>query len=245
MSNAIIEITQRLRSCIGFNIHWKIGYLAKTHSLFVGNYKELCRHLERHSTQESLLIYWGPANKSKSESEMDELSRLFHNYMASAKTMVDHSRVTCRELLRGKALSKYEEKAKQNFQEDTFSQFIQNLRNFVQHQSHPPILVVADLKNNRIGYQMDARSMAAWSGWNSKAQIYIKSLNGKVYIQDIVSTYTDKVVNFNIELIEYLKEENKPELDALFRINDELAEFCKKSGIPLTEEQWREYDRKK
>ena len=86
--------------------------------------------------------------------------------------------------------------------------------------------------------------MKDWSGWNSRAIIYIRTLSEDIYIEDIVNEYNRKIGIFNNWLVGYLQDENKEKLDELHKINSELLEHCKKEGIPLTEKEWIEYDKK-
>lgn len=158
------DIQKRMRSSKGFEAYCKISTLMKTARIFLRNNEELTIHLRKHSTSQSLVTYWGPAKKSLQDSEFDELIRLVHNYFAAVKTMVDHSRVSCRALLMGKALKAYEMKAESEFGDDPFCNFVQNLRNYIQHCSHPAFSVQVDNVARRIGYQVSLQEIVEWSG---------------------------------------------------------------------------------
>ena len=120
MNNPIAEISERMRKCDGHDIYWTIGSLVQTNNIIIKNSEELFKLLLEHSGQQALMKYWGPTRQSKQDAAFTELVRLTHNYFASAKTLVDHSRVISRKILRGRSFSDYESRVKSHFTEDPF-----------------------------------------------------------------------------------------------------------------------------
>jgi len=60
-----------------------------------------------------------------------EIVCLLHNYLASAKTLIDHTRILVEELYKNTDFwAEYEARKKETFIDSPLAQFVQNLRNY-------------------------------------------------------------------------------------------------------------------
>lgn len=61
--------------------------------VFNGNFNELQEYLEHLKTPNEPLVKYSYNKRENIEALIDESSRLFHNFLSSAKSLVDHTRV--------------------------------------------------------------------------------------------------------------------------------------------------------
>ena len=67
-----------------------------------------------------------------------EVNRLFHNFLSSAKTLIEHTRIFMDTHFKNTSVNKeYTHKIKMEFSQDDLSRFIQDLRNYMLHQGLP------------------------------------------------------------------------------------------------------------
>ena len=62
-------------------------------SIFEGNFKELSKVLLHFENLKNALELMDQENSEATEEYHNEISRLMHNFFASAKTLIDHTRI--------------------------------------------------------------------------------------------------------------------------------------------------------
>ncbi len=124
-----------------------------------------------------------------------------HNYVASAVSLVDHSR----NLYEGR-LNKsiqpfpdYEERVKREFKRDPLARFVICLRQYCQHYKAPGISVLMTYSGERLvrKVQLPRDSLLTFTGWNSEAKAYLSTIEDGVDIQQVATIYHDKVMAFH------------------------------------------------
>ena len=124
-----------------------------------------------------------------------------HNYVASAQSLVDHSRN-----LYGGKLNKsvqqfpdYKERIKKEFACDPLARFVICLRQYCQHYKAPSIGVLTTNPDGRLArkVQLPLSSLLTFDGWNSEAKAYLRTIEGGVNIQQVATTYHDRVMTFH------------------------------------------------
>jgi hypothetical protein len=106
--------------------------------VFEGNYVWLVRALDHFGREEVLMRLWSEDNRAKLASFIDEVTRLLHNFLAGAKSLVDHTRVFTDDMYEGHAFKKvYQDKVDRDLKHSPIVCFVQNLRNYVLHKQLP------------------------------------------------------------------------------------------------------------
>lgn len=124
-----------------------------------------------------------------------------HNYVASAQSLVDHSR----NLYEGKINKSiqpfpgYSERVKKEFSADPLARFVICLRQYCQHYKAPNIGVRTTNPDGRFvrKVQLPLSSLLTFKGWNSEAKVYLSTIEDSVDIQQVATTYHDRVMAFH------------------------------------------------
>ncbi len=182
---------------------WKIMARIHTHSIsyhvFNGNYEELSRALKAYHDPEFGLTLWEVKNTAKLDLFQKEIIRLVHNYVASAKSLVEHTRNFVREHYSNSKFEKeYLSKVNETFH-DPFSEFVIKLRDFTLHNGLPTIFSDLHLERGRpveFRILLDVISLRKWKRWSRKSKEYLKTLRPQVELDLVVEEYKSKVAEF-------------------------------------------------
>ena len=119
----------KLQASPEMEIYRNLQALSASYGVFNGNYGELRRYLEHlNDPKESLFIY-SSEQRENLELLLEETSRLFHNFLASAKLLVDHTRVIVNRLYSNQEfIKKYQEKLDRDIANNPIQKFVHKLR---------------------------------------------------------------------------------------------------------------------
>jgi hypothetical protein len=176
----------------------KIHLLWNTHYVFYANDKQLKQNLAAFKEPGRAIAIW----HDHDQLIMYQLHivRLLHNYLASAKTLVDHTRILAEELYKGTEFwTEYEAKKKESFIEVPLVQFIQNLRNYTLHKALPfttATMILAEEPGFDCFINLNLEQLCLWDGWSKKAREYLDNANSEVRLDEIINEYTAIVKDF-------------------------------------------------
>lgn len=232
------KLRKDIESSDGWGVYWKIMSLWASHRIFKVNEQELMRLLAKHADfHGSLKPFGGTGDQDTWEVEYQECVRLLHNYVAAAKSLVDHTRNVARAVLKAKGLDAYQSRVDTTFKDEPLSRFVQDLRNYVQHQANPVLMKTVEFQEMRSGMQLSIKHIQGWSGWSAKAFSFISSCKDKIYIHDIVIRYSALVDGFQSWVVDHCRQANEVVLADLHAREQRWADFCKSQGIPHTKEE--------
>ena len=240
--NDYIILSDAFRSTKGYAVYMHIQSISISFGIFLGNEQELMRKLWEHADFSSLRKFDGMGNQAQLDVEFREIIRLVHNYATSVMSLVDHTRRIARKLLRDKHLDVYQGQVDLNFTKDSLTGFIQDLRNYLLHFTHPPIsrVIRCELKHIRsIGIELATNDLLKWDGWSKRSMDFLKCHEEGIELASVVTEYGEKVHAFWRWLDEHIRVACKRDLDELWAKHDEWAGFCKEHGIPTTDEEFR------
>lgn len=137
-----------------------------------------------------------------------EITRLVHNFVASAKTLVEHTRNFMKEhYLNTSIYSKYIDQIKLDFGNEPVIKFVEDLRNFLLHNGLPPSEMYLEFKSNpntsngegstKTGIRLKTKELLKWKGWTALAKRYLENSNNFIDIHNFASDYEKKVINFH------------------------------------------------
>ncbi len=122
-----------------------------------------------------------------------EVLRLVHNFLASAKTLVDHTRVLTTELYTHTPFKdEYQAKIKELFAEAPLPRFLLGLRNWMLHKGTVPLAVVStfegiDSSASRLVLKLADLKM--WDGWDSFAKSFLLETSSDIELKVVVRSY--------------------------------------------------------
>jgi hypothetical protein len=230
-----IKRIEHLRKLIDSSEGWKIR--SKTRNLeisyyiFMTNYNQLKNSLELFDRKEVSSKIWAIKNRDKLERFQIEVIRLFHNYLASVKSLVDHTNVMIDELYgNNEFLSEYNSKKKEVFINSPLSRFTQDLRNYILHKGIPLMLARKsfDGSNETNSILIDLASLKAWNGWKKEAKAYLDSAKGDINLREIIVAYGSLVIDFYKWFLERQEEIHKEEFGQLGELIKEYNKISRK-----------------
>lgn len=173
-------------------------------------------------------------NKEAGQQAHRELSRHVHNFVASAKTLVDHTRVFVEEHYADTpVLSSYRDQITSTFANDPVSKFVHDLRNYMLHKglpnSHMFMFFEQDPKNPKrgaeitTGIRLDTASLLEWSSWTAPAKQYIEQAGEHINIHQFAEEYLVRVNRFHSWLEAIFHEHHAADLAHLAKLQELYA----------------------
>ena len=174
-------------------------------SLFRRNHDELRLFLACLAAPRNGYSMLGVENRWLVHEAMLEVTCLLHNFVAAAKSLVDHSRVVYRDLYEPRgAIPEYQAEVDRRFKHDPLSKFIAGLREMSQHQRLPNVTTEFHFENQAPGggtafetrLQLKVADLLRYSGWTTPARHYLESADKTIDIAAVTRDYWDHVVAF-------------------------------------------------
>lgn len=196
--------------------------------VFGGNFRQLAELVDLIQSPE---FYLKQAPDNKSEELQAELIRLFHNYLAAAKSLVDHTRAYVEQWHAGDDFHlKYQEKIKSSFVDSSVSKMTLDLRNYLMHRGLPPSTIrksfeIGANKPLEIKILFRTSSMTGWKGWSSKSKEYMEKHGTHFELKSLVAEYQNLVSSFYKWFSAELHEMHKNELEQLESLKRKIIEF--------------------
>ncbi len=194
-----IALMRQIEATEGSKILQRIKIHAISYHIFKGNYEELRRVLEKYHDPSFAIPLWDMKNRPMLDLFQKEIVRMLHNYVASEKTLIEHTRKFVRAHYSGMELEReYEAKVKEIFS-NPFCTFIEDLRDFILHNGLP--LTSASFhfeKDKPLEFQikLEVASLRSWGGWDAKAKKFLETLGKDVVLDDLVNRYGSLVTGF-------------------------------------------------
>jgi len=182
-------------------------------------------------------------NRDAGEQAHRELSRHIHNFTASAKTLVDHTRVFIEENYKGTPLEeRYCCEIKNTFSDNPVSKFVHDLRNYLVHRGLPNSEMFLQISRNEddasgghsltTGIRFKSSSLLEWSGWTSSAVKFIHDSGEFVDIHDFAENYLTTALRFQGWLDSLLQDFHATELNELRELQDLYLSISQVSEQP-------------
>jgi hypothetical protein len=186
-----------------------------------------------------MLKLWGLRNRRKLETVINETLRLLHNYLASAKSLVDQTRVVIRTWYKEtEFLKEYEAQIISRFGNNPMTGFIEDLRNFNLHYSIPVTNATFSIQIDKEtgldtfnhSFVLVKSSLLEWSGWTEKGKTFLSASNDEIEIGSLVDGYYEQILDFHSWLVNKLQEIHKEDLAW-------LAEMSQKTINAMSDEE--------
>jgi len=210
----------------GNRIQTKIRVFKISEYTFKKNYDELNQILTRFSTD------WNYALEIMSTDNRDkfiefgmEVTRLLHNYVASAKALVDHTRKFVQDEYEDTDFkTEYDEKIENEFANSQIAAFIQNLRNFCLHRTLPITGASMNFDHEK-GMSNTVELLKAdlmqWNNWRRLGNEFLDSKDDRFSLLEVVDEYFRKVEEFQGWFEIKQREVHKKELEELEKLQEE------------------------
>lgn len=217
-------LSQLVRNSEAYKVQLRIETLSINYYVFEANYKEIEKLLSYAQSMDSFTHIWIQDKLPEMLRIIAELGRLFHNFVASAKTLIDHTRALINDWYKNtKFLQIYQTEVKNRFNKNDLSGFIQDLRNYTLHYRLPLSMARMQYKrkteNDEIEFTqkfvLQKNRLMQWKRWEDRARSYLKSAPDEIEIDSLTSIYYEEVRSFNEWLKGKLREMHSSDLQWL------------------------------
>ena len=171
-----------------------------TLNLHLDNYNELRRQLM--ALEDTSL--WSQDNDGRVRQTLREVVRTLHNFLASAKTLIDHTRVHMDQFHPEESIRKAYDQKIRDLNHDNLQSFVQCLRNYTLHRTAAQIgaQISATPFGPRSGAILRVDELLKWDGWTAPATRYIESAGAEIAVREAIDEYMKRIK----ALYEWLRE---------------------------------------
>lgn len=204
-----VALDKQLKATPEYLLVEEIRGFKRSISLFGGNYQQLKEQIEFFEDAQKSLHLDQAGNYQEKLYFQSEIMRLLHNYVASALSLIDHSRIHYRKLYENGIFPEYQQRVDRVFDKDPLANFVKGLRQYFQHyglpgmyfqtswrKDHPTFIRTIHLRNEELK-EFD---------WKAKAREYLEAQTTDINLTDLIDAYQSKVADF-YEWFQLMQEE--------------------------------------
>jgi hypothetical protein len=152
----------------GMRLYNLMGKHSFSYNIFSGNLKELKEGLKRIENPQIRLQLMAQNNGDAEGQAHKEINRLFHNFLAAAQTLIDHTRIFVNQNYKGTTIHQaYTQKIKSEYAEDELCKFIKDLRNYMLHKGLPDNQMSFSLTKGHAAFEstisLEVEKLVTWS----------------------------------------------------------------------------------
>ena len=203
-----------------------------SYNIFSGNFMELRKVLAIVENPNMFNKIMCDKNREKMGNPVHmELNRHFHNFLAAAKTLIEHTRVFLRQHYSGTQLkTEFDSKIKHEFADDPLSRFIQDLRNYMLHKGLVGNSLSMSITKIEGTGNFKAESTAIlkkcdlvkWEKWSKQGKKYIATQEETIKISTFCNLYGEKVINLYSWFYKELYSHHSQDYSDLVKAHNEL-----------------------
>ena len=235
----IVELGNEIEQLPGFKLyHQDLKGLDISLYIFNRNYTDLRNIITFITTDPRGAIFYTVENRYQLEEFGYDVICRIHNYVAAAKSLVDHTHNLYGKLYEDTNLfPEYQERVDNEFKYDPLSKFVQDLRRYCQHFKSPIVMFRTTVDGNgrpirNISIPLD--DLQAFKDWSAPAKKYLRTIQEKVDVLEVATAYRDKVNAFHSWFRSRQEEIHADELKELDDKKDELRSLMGDNYIPPT-----------
>ncbi len=210
---------------------------AQNYYVFLRNADDLISAVAIHSDPEHALNLWQVDNRYKLSAFQREVGRLLHNFVASASTLIDTTRVLYNKYGAAR-FSDYQPRIDSEFAPDPLARFVVCLRQYAVHYAAPPlgsVLTMTQETGISNALVLPASVLLEFSGWDSHSKSYIATSGDNVIVDAAVSTYFETVRSFYDWFYARIFEITQPEQALVAAKREELRRAHYSSALMFIE----------
>jgi hypothetical protein len=232
----IIYLLDKLNSVPEYKLLLRIKSLDASLYVFQRNFEELKNLLLKHSNVREAIRLRGVGKKPEMRVSLYEITRLLHNFVTSAKSLIEHARVIYREIYKGgEEFPEYQKEVDKRFSNNPLAQFVEDLRDYCLHYELPTISSVLHFSSlsptpvfeSRI--ELKIEELNKYSKWSHLAKKYLASQNKPVNLLNVTDEYYALVKDFHNWFQLRQKEIHSQEFAKVASIQRELEDLEKKT----------------
>ncbi|PGP20471.1 hypothetical protein CN994_18470 [Bacillus anthracis] len=197
------KIQKAVYASEGWRIQTKMVNFGVSIYTFQKNNEELVKLLKLYENDFDFAMRISSVDKKEEfDAFLTEITRLLHNYLAAAKTLIDHTRKLFQDEYKETDFEiEYNTKIKETFTDSKISKFIQELRNYCLHRKLP--ITGASISFSRDtgtsqSIHMSTESLIDWNNWSGISKEYLTQQGERVGLLQLINGYTEIVTGFQM-----------------------------------------------
>lgn len=162
-----------------------------------------------------------------------ELNRHVHNFVSSALTLVEHTRIHMRKHYGGTDfLAAYDTQVAATFAQSPVAQFVQGLRNYMLHRGLPNSQMFMTFTaapgatdgsgTTETGIRISTTSLLNWDGWRPAARTYLEKAGADLDVQEFAQEYLALATQFQGWLEASIADHHRRELEELDELHSDF-----------------------
>lgn len=209
-------------------IYQNLLALKASFKVFSGNFYEITQELESLKDPRAFLDAHSKNHEEDISELLDQVLRLLHNFLASAFSLIEHTRKIVKKLYSGK---EFQQEYQKKLQEDVISHpihcFVKHLRNYAQHYTLPildlrtSLIGTGNFENLNFSVRMDVEVLKQWDGWKT-SRSYLDALNSDWCVDTIVTEYFTLIQDFYNWLSQRQTVLHQADMNKLKQMQDDL-----------------------
>ncbi len=236
-AEAYQRLTRTLDDNAGFRYLTRMKLHERSLHIFWGNFTDLMRTLDFVEDTNNIQAVWTEEKRQDQKFFHREVVRHFHNFLSSAQSLVEHTRIFMKDAHEGQPIyERYELQVENRFANDPSARFIQDLRNYFLHKGVPASKMrlsfnIESRNSPSSAVLLKAQELRKWTRWTKKSREYLDSCNDDFPLRSVVETYQSKILSFYQWFRYELDGWHKEELGAYEALRKEILDFEKANAV--------------
>jgi hypothetical protein len=231
-----MKLHERILAHTGLQYLQALQAYSTSKNILSGNAFQLRKVIEVVEDPTQAADLWAVRNRKRLKDLQSETIRHFHNFLASVKTLVDHTRVMMGEPHIAQAhREEYREKAMQVFGADPLSRFIQDFRNYTLHRGIPITgfeFSWSQGEDVASKVYLDLSQMENWEGWKPLSRDFISNHKPKLAMVTLLDQYELKAKKFHEWFCTQFQKHYEREIDEVLDLQRQWNEGLEEKSRP-------------
>ena len=226
------DLFQKIRESAGTSYLDRVHQRSFSFNVFQMNAVELLEAAERVKDPDQGIALMIEKNREAGSQAHRELNRHVHNFVSSALTLVEHTRVFMRKHYAGTdLLTTYERQVSATFSQSPVAQFVQGLRNYMLHKGLPDSSMFMSFATSpsspdgsgtmETGVRYDTAALLDWKDWKPAARSYLEKVGEHLDIHEFSKEYLALVNQFHGWLDTTLAAYHRSDLQELGQLQEQ------------------------
>lgn len=225
------QLSKEVYQSEAFQIDLRFEILATNYFIFERNYEEMKRLLSAMEHPDAFDKLWTRNKQQEMNVALREIIRLLHNLVASATTLVNHTRMLIRKWYAGtEFLEEYQLEVDKRFKGNPTTGFIEDFRNYALHFRLPATTAKAEVVSDPdtseqtivLTILLEKQDLLQWSNWTDKGKFYLKDAEDKIKLTEVIDQYSQEIRSFHIWMRNRLVDIHSDELKWLDEMNQRI-----------------------
>jgi hypothetical protein len=233
----IKELEEEIDSSAGGRLVRTLLPVRMSYSIFMGNARDLGQVFALHASGLGIPVLWDVRNRALLDAFLLEAARRLHNYVASAMSLVEHTRQAIRRIYpdaQSPGRIEYEARVRSDFANSPESQFVQDLRDFILHVDAPSIIARSRWDRKTGEHRellLPRKRLATWDRWSPLAKEFLDSATEDVSLDPLITSYTARVETLYVWFAQWSEDQHAPALSELGELRARVRQLVLDGGL--------------